>query len=95
MVFGIEQVPGVRQKLTQEVFVASVSFSHGIIPRLGVTFGEIFNEIRSLLCLWWTFKKQKGYKTTCFRCHTALHLKKLYHKSLQCVKNQVHVLEGA
>ena len=51
-----------------------MSFSHDMIPRFGVTFGEIFNEIRSFLCPWWTFKKMRK-KTIYFRCHTAWHLK--------------------
>ena len=64
-----------------------------MIPRLGVTFGEFFNEIRSFVCMWWTFKK--CVQNDSFSMSNSLASENLSHKSLQCAKNEVHVLEDA
>ena len=58
-----------------------------------VTFGGIFSEIHPLLCLWYTLKKV--CKNDSFSMTYSPASEKISHKSLQCAKNQVHVLEDA
>ena len=56
------QLPGVRKKSWPKKSRKKLAFScirfifTHIILRKGVIFGEVFSEIHSLLCLWWTLK---------------------------------------